>query len=153
MAVLIRFPATSRYSWLGLVVLVVGFGTTSSIFAATVAGTAGITDDEQGLAGALVNTARQVGAAVGVAVLVAVAAAQTGAHAGSTSALADGYRLAMGVWALLALAATLLSILFVHGRVSRTHHQRLREHHLDHPWPFPEFLGHRDERKSHTASL
>jgi hypothetical protein len=105
----------------------------------------------RGLASALVNTARQVGAAVGVAALVAVSAARTRSHGGSSTALADGYRLAMGVCAILALAATVLSIFFVHGRVSRTHHQRLREHHLDHPWPFPEFLGHRDDRGSHTA--
>ena len=79
LAVLLQFPATSRYPLLGVILLVVGFGTTSSFFAATIAGTAGITDDEQGVAGALVNTARQVGSAVGVAVLLAVATEQRAA--------------------------------------------------------------------------
>jgi EmrB/QacA subfamily drug resistance transporter len=142
LALLLRFPATSRYPLLGVVLLVVGFGTTSTVFAATIAGTAGVTDDEQGLASALVNAARQVGAAIGVGALLAVAAAQTRAHGGSTTALADGYRLAMGVCAALAVAASVLSLVLVHERVSRAHHERLRERHLDHPWPLPELLGH-----------
>ena len=118
-----------------------GFGSTSTIFAATVAGTAGVTDDEQGLASALVNAARQVGAAIGVAALLAIAAAQARSHSGSTTALADGYRLAMGVCAVLAASASVLSALLVHERVSREHHERLRARHLDHPWPLPELLG------------
>src|SRR4029077_5269589 len=108
LALLLRFPATSRYPLLGVVLLVVGFGTTSTVFAATIAGTAGVTDDEQGLASALVNAARQVGAAVGVGALLAIAAAQTRSHGGSTAALADGYRLAMGVCAALAVAGSVL---------------------------------------------
>ena len=129
LALLLRFPATSRYPLLGVVLFVVGFGSTSTVFAATVAGTAGVTDDEQGLASALVNAARQVGAAIGVAALLAVAAAQTRSHGGSTTALADGYRLAMGVCAVLAASASVLSALLVHERVSREHHQRLRRTH------------------------
>ena len=149
LALLLRFPATSRYPLLGAVLLVVGFGSTSTVFAATVAGTAGVTDDEQGLASALVNAARQVGAAIGVAALLAVAAAQTRSHSGSTTALADGYRLALGVCAALAVAASVLSLVLVHERVSRAHHERLRERHLDHPWPLPELLGHQTARDPH----
>jgi EmrB/QacA subfamily drug resistance transporter len=142
LALLLRFPATSRYPLLGVVLLVVGFGTTSAMFAATVAGTAGVTDDEQGLAGALVNAARQVGSAIGVAVLLAISAASAGSGRGSTTALAAGYRLAMGVSAALAVAAALLTILVIREGVCRTHHERLRQHHLDRPWPVPEFLAH-----------
>jgi len=36
LALLLRFPATSRYPLLGAVLLVVGFGSTSTVFAATV---------------------------------------------------------------------------------------------------------------------
>jgi EmrB/QacA subfamily drug resistance transporter len=142
LALLLRFPATSRYPLLGVVLFLVGFGTTSTMFAATVAGTAGVTNDEQGLASALVNTARQVGSAIGVATLLAVAAAETGSHGGSTTALANGYRLAMGVGAVLAVAASLLSLILVREDVCQEHHQRLRRLHLDHPWPLPELLGH-----------
>jgi hypothetical protein len=98
-----------------LVLFVVGFGTTNTLFAATVAGTAAVTDDEQGLAGALVNTARQVGAAVGVSVLVAVAATQA-AGSGSRTALADAYRLALGLSAGLAVVACFVVLILVEDR-------------------------------------
>jgi MFS family permease len=149
LALLLRFPATSRYPLLGVVLLVVGFGATSTMFAATVAGTAGVTDDEQGLAGALVNTARQVGAAIGVAALLAISATTSGAQSGSTAALAEGYRRAMGVTALLAVAAVLVALFVIRDNVSRAHHERLRRHHLDHPWPLPELLGH---QRAHTGA-
>lgn len=107
---LLRFPATSHYPLLGVVLLVVGFGTTSALFAATVAGTTGISDDRQGVAGALINAARQVGSAVGVATLLAVAAVETRANGTSPAALADGYRLTLLVTAALAGLATILSL-------------------------------------------
>jgi MFS family permease len=142
LALLLRFPATSRYPLLGVVLLVVGFGTTSAMFAATIAGTAGVTDDEQGLAGALVNTSRQVGAAIGVATLLAIAAAQTGSSTGSTVALARAYRLTMGVCATFAVVASFLSIVLIHEGVARAHHERLHRRNLDQHWPLPELLGH-----------
>jgi predicted MFS family arabinose efflux permease len=123
LALLLRFPATSRYPLLGVVLFIVGFGTTSAVFGAVVAGTAGVTDDEQGLAGALVNAARQVGSAVGVAALLSIAVGQ--ASGGSTTASAAGYRLAMGVAAGLAVVATVISAVFVHDRTARRHHARL----------------------------
>jgi MFS family permease len=141
LGLLLRFPATSRYPLLGLVLFIVGFGTTSTAFAATVAGSAGVSDDEQGLAGALINAARQVGAALGVATLLSVAAAQ--ATSGSPIALADGYRTAMGVTVALAVAAGAISLVFVHDRVCGTQQQRLRDRALDQPWPLPELLTDR----------
>jgi len=139
---LLRFPATSRYPLLGIVLFVVGMGTTSTAFAATVAGSSGVDDDEQGLASALINAARQVGAALGVATLLSVAAARTQGQTGS-AALADGYRAAMGVAAALALAATVISVAFVRERVCRMQQDRLRRHRLDRPWPLPQLLGER----------
>ena len=141
LALLLRFPATSRYPLLGFVLFVVGFGTTSTAFAATVAGSAGVTDDEQGLASALINAARQVGAALGVATLLSIAAAKS--QTGSAADLADGYRTAMGVTTVLAVAAGAISLAFVHGRVCQRQQEHLRRRHLDHPWPLPELLGHR----------
>jgi EmrB/QacA subfamily drug resistance transporter len=141
LGLLLRFPATTRYPLLGIVLFIVGFGTTSTAFAATVAGSAGVSDDEQGVAGALINAARQVGAALGVATLLSIAAAKS--QSGSATDLADGYRTAMGVTAVLALAAGAISLAFVHDRVCRTQQERLHRHHLDHPWPLPELLSHR----------
>jgi hypothetical protein len=124
-----------------------GFATTSTVFGAVVVGTAGVTDDEQGLASALVNASRQVGSAVGVAALLSIAATQTAG--GSTTASAAGYRLVMGVAAGLAVVATVISAVFVHDRTAGRHHERLHRRHLDEPWPLPERLrsaGARAER-------
>jgi EmrB/QacA subfamily drug resistance transporter len=119
LGLLLRFPATSTYPLLGVVLFVVGMGTTSTAFAATVAGSAGVSDDEQGLSSALINAARQVGAALGVAILLSVAAASTQGRTGSTAALADGYRTAMAVAAGLALVAAAISVRLVHQRTHR----------------------------------
>lgn len=135
LVLLLRFPATSHYPLLGLVLFVLGFGTTSAMFGAVVAGTAGVTDDEQGVASALVNAARQIGSAIGVAALVSIAAGQS-----SGGATAAGYRLAMGVAAALAVVATVISIAFVGERACTEHHDRLRHHRLHEPWPSPELL-------------
>jgi MFS family permease len=117
LALLLRFPATSTYPLLGVVLFVVGMGTTSAAFAATVAGSAGVSDDEQGLSSALINAARQVGAALGVAILLSVAAASTQGRT-STAALADGYRTAMGVTAGLALVAAVISARLLRQRTA-----------------------------------
>jgi predicted MFS family arabinose efflux permease len=119
LGLLLRFPATSRYPLLGVVLFVVGMGTTSAAFAATVAGSGGVTDDEQGLASALINAAGHVGAALGVAVLLSVAATSTQGSTGSGAALAGGYRTAMTVAAGLALVAAVISVRFVGGRTRR----------------------------------
>jgi EmrB/QacA subfamily drug resistance transporter len=141
LGLLLRIPATSQEPLLELVLLVVGFGSTCTLFAATVAGSAGVRNGEQGLASGLINMSRQVGSAVGVAVLLAVAAAITSAGGGSPTAVADGYRQAMGVTAALAVIATVISIRYVRDGVSRAHHERLRRRHLDHPWPLPGLLA------------
>ncbi|MDQ1435997.1 MAG: hypothetical protein QOF59_2813 [Actinomycetota bacterium] len=140
LALLFRFSATSQYPLLGVVLFVLGFGLTNSIFAATVAGTAGVTDDEQGLAGALVNAARQIGSAIGVSALLALATTRAANHGGSTAALADGYRFALGACVGLAVAATVVAAAVVQSRASRVHHERLHRLHLDRPWPLPELL-------------
>ena len=112
---LFRFPVTTHYPGLGIVLLAFGFGSTNVVFGATVAASTGATNDEQGLAGALVNATRQIGAAVGVAVLMSIVAIDASAHA-STAHLADGYRLALACVAGLAAAATLLSLRVRGGR-------------------------------------
>ena len=106
---LFRFPVTSHYPVLGIVLLGVGFGTTNVIFGGTVAGSTGISNDEQGVAGALVNAARQIGAAIGVAVVLSVAVLD-GGTAVSGGASAAGYRLALLCWAGVAVAAAAVSL-------------------------------------------
>ncbi len=90
---LFRFPATTHYPGLAIVLFGVGFGTTSLVYGSTVAGSAGVTNDEQGLASALINATRRIGSAVGVAILLSIVA--SGAS-GSSSELAASYRTALG---------------------------------------------------------
>jgi predicted MFS family arabinose efflux permease len=113
LALLIRFPATSHGVFLALVLLVIGFGSTNVIFAATVAASTGVPNDEQGVAGGLVNTTRQVGAALGVATLLSVAQA---GDDGSNITPASGYRLALGVAAGLAVLATAVALVLIPDR-------------------------------------
>jgi EmrB/QacA subfamily drug resistance transporter len=93
--------------------MLAGYGTATGAFGATVAATQGVANDEQGLAGGLVNMSRQVGAALGVAVAAAVIG--TGATSGD-SVGAD--RSAVLVSAAAAVLATILAF---RGTRARAH--------------------------------
>jgi EmrB/QacA subfamily drug resistance transporter len=95
-----RLPATGHYSALFIVVLLIGSGTVGTSFGATVMAASGMAAKDQGLVSGVVNTTRQVGAAVGVAVLVAIA---EGSHAHSGVATVGGDRTALLVAGLVAL--------------------------------------------------
>jgi EmrB/QacA subfamily drug resistance transporter len=103
-AVLTRLPATG-YSPLFTVLTLVGFGGAGTAFGSIVLASRELADGEQGLAGAVINTSRQVGAAVGAALLPAVAESVPGGIAGIT-----GDRAAMLTAAVAALAATAVSV-------------------------------------------
>jgi predicted MFS family arabinose efflux permease len=103
---LFRFPATTHYPVLAIVLFGIGFGTTSLVYGSTVAGSAGVRTDEQGLASALINASRQIGGAVGVAVLISI----VGTGAASDAQLAAGYRTALGWAAGLAIVAAFVSL-------------------------------------------
>jgi EmrB/QacA subfamily drug resistance transporter len=112
--VLFRFPVTTHYPGLGIVLLAFGFGSTNVVFGATVAASSGVSNSEQGLAGALVNASRQIGSAVGVAVLLSIVAIDATANA-SIAHLADGFRLSLVCAAGLAMVATLVSLRLPRG--------------------------------------
>jgi predicted MFS family arabinose efflux permease len=114
-SVLFRSSVTSHYPVLGLVLLVIGFGSTNVIFGGTVAGSTGVPNNEQGVAGGLVNAARQIGAAIGVAVVLSVVAVDAGTPASSADA---GYRLALMCWAGLGVVGALLSLALPSRRTS-----------------------------------
>jgi EmrB/QacA subfamily drug resistance transporter len=99
-AVLTRLPG-GGFSPILEVVMLVGFGTAGTSFGSIVLASRGVADADQGLVGGMINTSRQIGAAVGAALLPAIAEAATGGIAGIT-----GDRLAMLFAALAALAAT-----------------------------------------------
>jgi len=97
--VLTRLPATG-YSPVLFVVTLIGFGTAGTALGSTVLASRGMADSDQGLVGGMINTSRQIGAAVGAALLPAVAVSVGGGIGVS------GDRAAMFTAALAALTAT-----------------------------------------------
>ena len=105
--VLTRLPASGGYSPLLAAVMLVGFGTAGTAFGTMVTASHGVADGDQGLVGGVINTSRQIGAAIGAALLPAVAGAvDRGAH--GTAASGDrAAMLAGAVAAALAFAVAL----------------------------------------------
>jgi len=97
--VLTQLPAAG-YSPVLFVVTLIGFGTAGTALGSTVLASRGMADADQGLVGGMINTSRQIGAAVGAALLPAVAVSVSGGVGVS------GDRAAMFAAALAALAAT-----------------------------------------------
>jgi EmrB/QacA subfamily drug resistance transporter len=103
-AVLTRLPA-GGYSPVLLVVTLIGLGTAGTAFGSVVLASRGMADSDQGLVGGMINTSRQIGAAVGAALLPAVAEAVS-AGGGQGPAGVSGDRAAMLAAGLAAVAAT-----------------------------------------------
>ena len=74
---LTRLQATG-YSPVLFVVTLIGFGTAGTALGSTVLASRGMADSDQGLVGGMINTSRQIGAAVGAALLPAVALSVSG---------------------------------------------------------------------------
>jgi predicted MFS family arabinose efflux permease len=100
----------ARYSPVLFVVTLIGFGTAGTAFGMVVLASRGAADADQGLVGGLINTSRQVGAAVGAALLPAVAEGVSG----GTGVAGD--RAAMLTAALAAAAATVVAWRAAHPR-------------------------------------
>jgi EmrB/QacA subfamily drug resistance transporter len=104
--ILTRLPAGGGYSPLLAAVMPVGFGTAGTAFGTMVTASTGVADADQGLVGGVINTSRQVGAAIGAALLPAVAEAVS--H-GSGASAAGGDRAAMLTAAVAAALATVVA--------------------------------------------
>jgi EmrB/QacA subfamily drug resistance transporter len=113
-AVLTRLPA-GGYSPVLLVVMLIGAGTAGTAFGSVVLASRGMADSDQGLVGGMINTSRQIGAAVGAALLPAVAESVSGA--GPTPGV-SGDRAAMLAAGLAALAATAVAWHAAHPRTA-----------------------------------
>jgi EmrB/QacA subfamily drug resistance transporter len=113
-AVLTRLPS-GGYSPVLLVVTLIGLGTAGTAFGSVVLASRGMADADQGLVGGMINTSRQVGAAVGAALLPAVAEAVS-AGGGQGPAGVSGDRAAMFTAGLAALAATAIAWHAAHPR-------------------------------------
>ncbi len=100
--VLTQLPSAG-YSPVLFVVTLIGFGTAGTAFGSTVIASRGMANADQGLVGGMINTSRQIGAAVGAALLPAVAQGVGGGIGVS------GDRAAMFTAALAALTATVVA--------------------------------------------
>ncbi len=109
---LTAMPSSGHYGVALVAVVLVGFGTVGTVFGTTVMATEGMADSDQGLVGGVINTTRQVGAAIGVAALVAVA---EGAHASSGTSTVGGDRLAMFVAAFVGFGGILVAWIGTRG--------------------------------------
>ena len=105
--VLTRLPATGHYSPRLAAVMLVGFGTAGTAFGTMVTATRGVASADQGVTGGVINTSRQIGAAIGAALLPAVALAVS--H-GVPAAGASGARAAMLTGAAAAALATVIAV-------------------------------------------
>jgi predicted MFS family arabinose efflux permease len=108
--VLTHLPASGGYSPLLAAVMLVGFGSAGTAFGTA---THGVADGDQGLVGGVVNTSRQIGAAIGAALLPAVAEA---VNHGNRAAGASGDRAAM----LAGAAAAALALAVALGGATRS---------------------------------
>jgi hypothetical protein len=92
-----------------------------AMVALIVAATSGITTQESGLASGMINTFQQMGGSIGIAILASVASAKTAAVISSSPhvklalayATLDGYHHAFYLVMWLAIAVSVLALLFV----------------------------------------
>jgi MFS family permease len=83
--------------------------------ALSIASTAGVEDNDAGLAGALISATQQIGAAIGLAVVASVVASYTHTAHGP-AAINDGFQAALMVAAGIAAAGVLIAATVLPGR-------------------------------------
>jgi MFS family permease len=109
-ALFLRIDETSPYAAVMLpTMLLLGTGFALTFPSLNIQATAGVANEEQGLASGLVSTSFQVGGAVVLAVVSAVVTSQTGSATDAASLL-DGYRPALGVVTLVAALGLLVAL-------------------------------------------
>jgi len=122
--VLTQLPAGGHYSPVMAAVMLVGFGTAGTSFGTMVIASGGVGEHDQGVVGGVINTSRQIGAALGAALLPAVAFAFD--HGQPTVAV-SGDRAAMFTGAVVAAVATLVA--WRHGQAKAQRAPSRHEHH------------------------
>jgi MFS family permease len=109
-ALFLRIDQTSAYAEVMLpTMLLLGTGFALCFPSLNIQATAGIANEEQGLASGLVSTSFQVGGAIVLAVVSAIVTSQTGS-ATDPASLLDGYRPALVVVTLVAALGLLVGL-------------------------------------------
>ena len=103
---LTQLPASGGYSPLFAAVMLIGFGTAGTAFGTMVIASGGVALADQGVVGGVINTSRQIGAAIGAALLPAIAISVN--HTGATAGVA-GDRAAMLAGAVAAMLAIVVA--------------------------------------------
>jgi MFS family permease len=96
--------------------LLSGIGMAFGFVPMTIAGLTGVSRADAGIASGLINTSRQIGGAVGIAAVSTIAATATHGNALTAAAathLTDGFAKGFDVLTGLALAAALISAVFI----------------------------------------
>jgi MFS family permease len=118
-ALFLRLDGSSSYVGLVLpTMLLIGAGFAVGFPAVNIQATAGVVDEEQGLASGVVNTSMQLGGAIVLAVVSAVISSHGGTGAGG-AALLDGFRPAIAVAAGVSVVALVIALTGVAGRAVR----------------------------------
>jgi MFS family permease len=126
-ALFLRMDADPVYVLMILpTMLLVGIGFALCFPSLNIQATAGVADEEQGLASGLVNTSFQVGGAVVLAVVTAVVDAKTGSGKDAASLLA-GFRPGVAVTAIVAGLGLLVALVGVRASHSARVADRRRE--------------------------
>lgn len=114
-ALFLRIDEQSGYAGYVLPsMILLGIGFTLAFSSLNIQATAGISDDEQGLAGGLLNTSIQVGGAIGLAVVTAVLTGNAGGATGP-AALLNGLAPALTVVTGIAVLSVLVALSGVVG--------------------------------------
>jgi MFS family permease len=118
-ALFLRIDDTPVYAAVILpTIVLIGSGFALVFPSLNIQATAGVADNEQGLAGGLVNTSIQLGGAVGLAIVTAVVMSTTD-KAASPSAVLDGFKPGLAVAAGIAVAGFGLALSGLRWRRAR----------------------------------
>src|SRR5215212_7976762 len=118
-ALFLRIDETPVYAAVILpTIVLIGSGFALVFPSLNIQATAGVADNEQGLAGGLVNTSIQLGGAIGLAIVTAVVTSTTD-KAASPSAVLDGFKPGLAVAAGIAVAGFGLALSGLRWRRAR----------------------------------
>jgi EmrB/QacA subfamily drug resistance transporter len=126
---LTRITPAGGVAWVIVGYLIAGVGIVCTVVTTTIAATAQLGPELQGLAAGLLNTSQQIGAALGISLASVVSAAIALAFGGNPSVAATtGYQAALYLALVLAVIASVLAVLLMRTRTPVATHTRTPAH-------------------------